>query len=167
MGTIKNLNKISSIYLVISAIISLFFITVIIFQYEITGIFWFTMPLCILVVVVSILNNYNILVQPLQINKLNLLINMCVSFLQMPLITVNGFQFKYNQGLQLIAYLKLSRESKEAKVGIYFENFNHLLNVKFLEINYSIIGIDLVTLFLFLFYLYQFKLKNTEGSIQS
>jgi hypothetical protein len=163
----KSLNKIASTYLLISALISLIFLIVIILQNEVTGIFWITLPLCIVVVVLTALINYNVLRQPLKIRKSSLLLNIIITAAQIPYVAFDGFQFKYNQGLQVVGYLKFSIEREGFKTGIFFNNFNYHLNIRFLELPYLAVGVDFLALFLFLFYIFQYQFEKVEPSPKS
>jgi hypothetical protein len=118
------------------------------------------MPLFLTIIIITIFNNYRILRFPGEVNKKNFLINCFITAFQAVYIAIDGFQFKYNQGLQIVAYFKIFSESKEMKAGMFFNGFNFLLNIKYLELNYSVFGIDLLAGMLFLFYFYQFKNKR-------
>ncbi|MBB6238790.1 hypothetical protein HDC90_003437 [Pedobacter sp. AK013] len=157
MGAIKSLNIISSTYLIISGVASLFFLGVVLIQNDIEGIFWVTMPLCIAAVVVTIVNNYKILRSLSIISKKNLLINIVLTAFQAINVSFNGFQFKYNQGLEIVVYANMENISKKVNCGAYVSNFNYFLNVKFIGSEYSVIGLNLLALSLFLFYFYQYK----------
>ncbi|MBB6238976.1 hypothetical protein HDC90_003623 [Pedobacter sp. AK013] len=79
--------------------------------------------------------------------------------LQVINVSLNGFQFKYNQGLEIVVYANMENISRKVNCGAYVSNFNYFLNEKFIESDYSVIGLNLLALALFLFYLYQYKAK--------
>ncbi len=168
MEKARILNVASATYLFICGIASLYFLIIVLVQNDIVSFLtWFSFFCSIAVVLTTIFNNYKILSSLSKINKTNIVLNLFICVPQVINISINGFQFKFNQGFEFIFYTNLENVTKKVNLGLYFLNINYLLNIKFLESNYSIVGINLINLFLFLFYLSQYRKMTIVNKMES
>ena len=158
---INNLiDKTLAIYLVLSSSVSLLFLTVFVIGNKLTVIFLMPILISLILMLAIIYYNSRILFS-YSISKQRALINSCAGLLQLPFLYMDGFQFKYNQGIQFIVYGKMFNGTSDFRLGFEFEKFSYLINIQFWERTYTNVGIDLLALGIFIFYLYQYnKLKN-------
>lgn len=154
----KILNIVSATYLLLCGIVSLFFLVVVYIQNNInTFKSWVSILTSVSIVLLAIINNYKILRNISKINKTNILINLMISVIQIVNVSFNKFQFKFNQGFEVVVYANVNNITKRVDWGTYLSNINYFLNIKFPESNYSVVGVNLLILFFFLFYVYLYQ----------
>jgi len=91
------------------------------------------------------------------VTKERTLVNSIAALLQTIYIAIDGFQFKYMQGIELLFYAKKYTGTTVFKFGLDFEKFSYLILVKFRDLEYTSIGVDLLALCVFIFYLNQYR----------
>lgn len=155
----KIFDKLFSAYMFISAFASLLFLIVLVIDRELSMVAIVPVFFSILLISATIYYNVKSLLS-YSITRSRHLVNICSSFLQSIYIVVNGFQFKYNQGIKLLVYGRMNAATSEFKYGVDFDWFSYLINVTFLEVSYTSIGIDFFAISIMVFYLFQYK--NTK-----
>lgn len=156
MKKIKYLDKFLSGYLVLSGVLSLFFLIVIFLDQELDVTFLIAIFFSLTLILAVIIYNVKIFIS-YSVTKERTLVNSISAFLQTVYIAVDGFQFKYMQGIELLFYAKKYTGTPVFKFGLDFEKFSYLILVKFRDLDYTSIGVDLLALFLFIFYLNQYR----------
>jgi hypothetical protein len=117
-----------------------------------------------LVISITLINNLLIFIKPKLLDKkCQYLINLSVCFLQSVIIVVDGFYFRYLQGLSLTFYVNVNKLTKAFDWGGYFEYFTLEFILKLQSSDNVLFGVNLITLVLGISLLFQFKdLKTTD-----
>lgn len=157
MRDTKFLHCLFSLYLFITGILSLFSVAVNIFQNGIYGFFWILEPVLITIIIVTIVNNFKILKSLSAISSYALLTNAIINIIQVINVSFDGFQFKFNQGWQTTVYVNVENSTRKVTCGAYFQDFTYFFNIKFINSQYSVVGLNLIPCLLFLFYYHWFR----------
>lgn len=126
---------------------------------------WVPILICGVLISLNIFFNYKILLNR-NIKKEWVVGNLLLCIIQIPAISLNGLQLRYNQGFELIGYLNVENLTKNVVWGIYYNSINLNLSIKFLDLNYSFIGLNFIMLILSVFYWVQYK-KILHGRSKS
>ena len=154
----------SCVYVLLTGLVSAFYLFAILIQGLIVDfIGWTSVLLCGGVILASIINNLLILNNTSNIKNKQVLLNFWICVFQVIYITLDGFQFKYNQGLEVICYVQMENVSKLLTVGVLFENFNFAFNFKFLDSDFSSLGVNLISLCFCLTFLYYYRNNNAAN----
>jgi hypothetical protein len=153
----KILHCLLSFYLFLTGILSLFSIAVNIFQNGIYGLFWILEPILITIMMVTIVNNFKILKSLSAISSSALLTNAIINIIQIINVSFDGFQFKFNQGWQTTVYVNIENSTRKVTCGAYFQDFTYFFNIKFINSQYSVVGLNLIPCLLFLFYYHWYR----------
>lgn len=159
LSSFKSLIILSSIYILLCGLISAIYLILILFNniYQNDIIVWIGLILCSIVAITSIVNNILLLKAPLKAKKTRHLINMWINAFQTIYLISDGFQYRYNQGLEIVIFIDMNNTTKQVSVGSFFKNFNFFVDFKFLETANTLIGISMIPLFLTILSCYFFK----------
>lgn len=167
MKETKILHFLLSLYLLITGILSFFYLAVNIFQNGIYGFFWILEPILMIIIIVTVVNNFKILKSLSAISSYALLTNAIINIIQIINVSFDGFQFKFNQGWETTVYINVENSTRKVNWGAYFEHFNYFFNIKFIDSNYFVVGLNLIPCLLFLFYYHWYsKTEITKKNFQ-
>lgn len=155
---------ITSIYLLLCSFGGVLFFFTALIQNDLSILLnWVPILICGTLISLSVFFNYKILFNK-NIKKEWVVANFWLCIVQAPQISLNGLQLKYNQGFELIGYLNVENVSKNVTWGIYYTNINLNLVIKFLDLNYSFIGLNIIMFILSVFYWIQYNRIVSSGS---
>ncbi|TKC04709.1 hypothetical protein FA048_18650 [Pedobacter polaris] len=112
---------------------------------------------------ITILNNFFILKRLNNIPKKSFLTNFIICSLQVFSLSLNGFQFKFNQGIEATIYTNIGSIGN-FNIGAYFNNFNLALKIEFLNVDSTSIEVNILALLLTVFYYIQIHNSNRRIS---
>ncbi len=164
LKTIKNsLLILSSSYLTLTALISLFFITSILFSnLGIDFIAAITLVVSTFVVLTTILINVRLILNKRWFSQKYLLTNLVICIIQSVSFFSDGLNYKYIQGFEWVGYLHYDTISGKWDSGAFFSKlvFEFVLNFK--SAKGVMIGTNFITVLLSFYYYYLFKKIKTD-----
>ncbi|TKC04097.1 hypothetical protein FA048_19620 [Pedobacter polaris] len=157
----KGILVVFSAYMLLSGIISIGYLIAVLTEKLINDVIgWISITTCILIALITIVNNFYILRLKFKTNRIHYGINIFLCLIQTFYLVFDGFQYKYNQGIEIVIYFKIINDPHEFLLGHVFRNFNFGFTMKFYESAYSLVGLNLISLCLFLFFLLKYKQHN-------
>ena len=123
---------------------------------------WLSFFLCFVISLATIVNNFYILKLRNRISEKHLAFNIYVCLLQIFSIAIDGFQFKYKQGLGIVTYWKVMTGTDQSFFGCRIEKFDFNFTFKFNNSNFFLIGVDFLILFLFLLFLWIYRTYKSQ-----
>jgi hypothetical protein len=121
---------------------------------------WLSVIACSTVIIFTIINNLKILIKLSNLKENFFIVNILICSLQILSIVFNGFQFKYNQGIEVASYIEIDNKTKDTLFGTIFNNFNFGFTFKFAESDYSLIRLNILYLLLTLLFFYFYRNFN-------
>ncbi|MGK6353517.1 hypothetical protein [Parapedobacter sp. DT-150] len=142
--------KIISIYLLLSALICVFYLILVVIKMELnsTGA-WLSVIVPGLIIAVTILNAINVLASKKRGSLIKgSTINGAVLALQILTLAMDGFYYRYTQGNKFFVFVNYEHLTKNVRWGSYFEPMVLDFNLKFDPSENTLVGINLLALVL-------------------
>ncbi|SEL95159.1 hypothetical protein [Parapedobacter koreensis] len=147
----RNVIKIISVYLLLSALTCVFYLFLVIFKQEELNTLgaWFSVVVPGLIIGVTIFNAIDTLVSKRQDSlRRGSVINGVIFALQSITLFTDGFYYRYTQGNKLFFFINFEHLTKDIRWGIYFEPMVLDFNLKFDSSDNTLVGINFMALVL-------------------
>lgn len=155
-----NINKIGdkllASYLLLSSCVSLLFLVILVFGSELTIGLLIAVTLSFILLAILVVYNGKILIKYSQ-SKGRFFVNSLAASFQVPFLYTDGFQYKYNQGIQLVVYGKIFNGTSDFRFGLDFQKYSYLINIQFRDFVYTSMGIDVLALLILIFYVHRYN----------
>ena len=146
---VSSIIRITSVYLLVSALICLFYLAIAILKYDLNSInSWVSIAFPGLVIGVAIFNNIDILtfrkIERTLRQKLN--INGIICAIQVLSFSTDDFLYQYVQGIRLVLIASFDHSTKNVSFGRAFDPMVLDFEILFSSSNYTSIGVNLIPL---------------------
>lgn len=152
-----NAYKIVCIYLLLTALLSVFYLAMVIFRHELIGVnAWFSIVFSAILIGVTIFNNSLILYKRKLDNDIvqKMMVNGVIGGIQVLAISTDGFYYQYVQGSRLMLALTYEHLTSKLGWGGFFDLMALEFHVRFDTSDHTTIGVNLIMLSVMVFSLW-------------
>jgi len=151
----KTLLAFSSCFLIITSLISIWFVFIIInIDLKLEFLIILVLIISMFIIGLTLWTNSVILSKKEVLRKREININLIICLIQSVSIFMNGFRFKYLQGLECVFYINIDQTISKVESGIVLPKLGFQFVFNFMSTKGIFIGINVIALIFSFFFLY-------------